>query len=69
MVEKSAGRISAGWFDILVTLKRKGRGIVRKMSMRFPVGLRTMKTAVAVLLSMLAVSSYGATESRLVFAR
>ena len=41
---------------------------MKKRSMRFPVGLRTIKTAVAVLLSMLLVSSYGTTESRLVFA-
>lgn len=41
---------------------------MKKKSMRFPVGLRTIKTAVAVILSMLLVSSYGTTESRLIFA-
>lgn len=35
---------------------------------RFPIGLRTVKTAAAVIISMLIVDSYGATASKLVFA-
>ncbi len=35
---------------------------------RFRIGLRTIKTAVAVILSMMIVTSYGATTSKLVFA-
>ncbi len=41
---------------------------MKKKPLYFPLGLRTIKTAVAVILSMLLVSSYGTTESRLVFA-
>ena len=35
---------------------------------KFPIGLRTIKTAAAVIVSMLIVTSYGATTSRLIFA-
>ncbi len=39
-----------------------------KKRARFPVGLRTAKTAVAIVIAMLIVDSYGATASRLIFA-
>ena len=35
---------------------------------RIPIGLRTIKTAVAVILSMIIVELFGATESKLIFA-
>ena len=35
---------------------------------KIPIGLRTVKTAVAVILSMIVVDSYGATTSKLIFA-
>lgn len=41
---------------------------MKKKLTRFPVGLRTLKTALAVILSMLIVDSYGATTSKLIFA-
>ncbi len=39
-----------------------------KKHMRFPVGLRTIKTAVAVIIAMLIVDAYGASTSKLIFA-
>lgn len=41
---------------------------MRKRSSRFRIGPRTIKTAVAVILAMLIVESYGATTSKLIFA-
>lgn len=41
---------------------------MRNKSFRFRIGLRTIKTAVAVILSMIIVDSYGATTSKLIFA-
>lgn len=41
---------------------------MRKKRSRFHIGLRTIKTVVAVLLSMIVVDSYGATASKLIFA-
>lgn len=41
---------------------------MQKKHSRFHIGLRTVKTAVAVVVSMILVESYGATASRLIFA-
>jgi len=41
---------------------------MHKKRSRFHIGLRTVKTAAAVILSMIVVDSYGATASRLIFA-
>ena len=41
---------------------------MKNKSFRFRIGLRTIKTAVAVILSMIIVDSYGATTSKLIFA-
>lgn len=41
---------------------------MRKKHMHFPVGLRTIKTAVAVILAMLIVDAFGASTSKLIFA-
>lgn len=41
---------------------------MKKKRSRFHIGLRTLKTAAAVVISMLVVESYGATTSRLIFA-
>ncbi len=41
---------------------------MRKRSSRFHIGPRTIKTAVAVILAMLIVETYGATTSKLIFA-
>lgn len=41
---------------------------MQKKRSRFHIGLRTVKTAAAVVLSMMIVESYGATTSRLIFA-
>ena len=41
---------------------------MKKLKLRSPVGLRTVKTAVAVLLSMLLVDQLGTTSSKLIFA-
>lgn len=41
---------------------------MKKKALRFPIGLRTLKTAAAVIVSMLLVDSFGTTTSRLIFA-
>ena len=41
---------------------------MQKKRSRFHIGLRTLKTAAAVVISMLIVETYGATTSRLIFA-
>ena len=41
---------------------------MQKTRMRFRIGLRTLKTAAAVVISMMIVDSYGATASKLIFA-
>lgn len=41
---------------------------MRKKRIRIPIGLRTLKTAAAVLIAMVIVDSYGATTSKLIFA-
>ena len=41
---------------------------MKKRSSRFHIGLRTLKTAVAVIIAMVIVEFYGATTSKLVFA-
>lgn len=42
--------------------------IMKKIKLRFPIGLRTAKTAVAVVLSMLVVDFFGTSSSKLIFA-
>ena len=39
-----------------------------KTKVKLPIGPRTVKTAVAVILAMIIVEAYGATSSKLVFA-
>ena len=41
---------------------------MQKKRSRFHIGLRTIKTAAAVVIAMLIVESYGTTTSRLIFA-
>ena len=41
---------------------------MQKIYSRFHIGLRTVKTVIAVVLSMVIVDSYGTTDSKLVFA-
>ena len=41
---------------------------MRKSRQYFPVGLRTIKTAIAVIVAMLIVDAYGASTSKLIFA-
>jgi len=42
--------------------------IMKKIKLRSPIGLRTVKTALAVVISMLVVDSFGTTSSKLIFA-
>lgn len=42
--------------------------IMKKIKLRFPIGLRTVKTALAVVISMLVVDFFGTTSSKLIFA-
>lgn len=41
---------------------------MKKIKLRSPIGLRTVKTALAVVISMLVVDSFGTTSSKLIFA-
>lgn len=61
-------RFFLGSFGKIVIDNREGEGTMLNKHLRFHVGMRTVKTALAVIIAMVLVDIYGASASKLIFA-